>query len=492
MAIVKITAEEAAALIKDNDTVGFGGFTHAGCPKAVPLALAKRAEEEHARGNSFKLNVIAGGSTGDNIDGALTRANAIKLRTPYQSNVYLREAINNNEVEFFDLHLSYMGQQLRNGVYGNIDVAIIEAAEVTESGEIILTSAVGIAPTIASLAKIVIVELNSWHPKELRGIHDLTELKSPPYRDMIAIRSVSDRIGKDHIQIDPSKIVIVETCIENGGEILEPLNDVTEAIGYNLAEFIVQEIKSGRIPASGLPFQLGVGNTANAALLAMGNHKDIPVVNFYTEVIQDAIIDLLENGQANLASAVSLSVSKSCINKIYDNLPFFKEKLILRTPEITNSPEVSRRLGVISMNTAIEIDIYGNVNSSHIMGNKLMNGIGGSGDFTRNAYTSIFLTTATTKADKISKIVPMVTHTDHSEHSVSIIVTEYGVADLRGKSPRQRAVSIIENCAHPKYRPLLREYLKNAGKGHIPFDLYNAFAFHKAFLETGDMLNATL
>ena len=492
MAIARMTADEAATLIKNNDNVGFGGFTHAGCPKAVPLALARRAQDEHRKGNPFMINVIAGASTGDSLDGALARANAIKLRTPYQSNAYVREAINNDEIDFFDLHLSAMAQQVRNGVYGAIDVAVLEACDVTENGEIVLTGGVGIAPTMASLAKIVIVELNSWHPKELRGIHDLLELPLPPFRDIIPIRKVSDKIGRDCIKLDPAKIVIVETHIENEGEILDALTDVTKHIGDNLANFIVHEMRCGRIPVTGLPFQLGVGNTANAALFALGEKKEIPALSFYTEVMQDAIINMLENGQATIASAVSMSVTKPCVDRVYKNLPFFKDKLILRTPEITNSPEVVRRLGVISMNTAIEVDIFGNVNSSHIMGKKIMNGIGGSGDFTRNAHTSIFLTSSTTKGDKISKIVPMVSHTDHSEHSVGVIVTEYGVADLRGKTPRQRAMCIIENCAHPNYRPLLREYLKSAGKGQTPVNLYTCFAFHKAFMETGDMQNAEL
>lgn len=487
-----MTADEAATLIKNNYNVGFGGFTHAGCPKAVPLALAKYAERKHAEGEPFKINVIAGASTGDSLDGALARADAINLRTPYQSNPYVREAVNEDRIDFFDLHLSSMAQQVRKGLYGQIDVAILEACDVTEDGEIVLTGGVGIAPTMASLAKIVIVELNRWHPKELRGIHDLLELALPPFRNVISIKQVSDKVGRDCVQVDPNKIVIVETYIENEGEILDPLTDVTQRIGDHLANFIVQEIRCGRIPHTGLPFQLGVGNTANAALFALGERKEIPILSFYTEVIQDAIINMLESDKAKIASAVSLSVTKPCIDRIYNDLSFYKEKLILRTPEITNSPEVIRRLGVISMNTAIEVDLFGNVNSSHIMGKKIMNGIGGSGDFTRNAYTSIFLTTSTTKDDRISKIVPMVSHTDHSEHSVGVIVTEYGVADLHGKTPRQRAMLIIENCAHPKYRPLLREYLKSAGKGQTPVNLYNSFAFHKAFMETGDMQNAVL
>lgn len=141
------------------------------------------------------------------------------------------------------------------------------------------------------------------------------------------------------------------------------------------------------------------------------------------------------------------------------------------------------------MNTAIEADIFGNVNSTHITGIKMMNGIGGSGDFTRNGYISIFSCPSITKEGKISNIVPMVSHVDHSEHSVDIIITDQGVADLRGKDPVERAHEIIEHAAHPMYRDLLREYLKIGRPGQTPHRLEAALAFHNEFNRSGDMRN---
>jgi len=489
MAFKYVTAEEAAELINDNDNIGFSGFTHAGCPKVVSKALAVRAEKEHTAGRSFKVGMFTGASTGDSIDGVLARANAIKFRTPYQTNKDLRNAINSGEVQYFDLHLSTLGQDLRYGFYGPVDVAIIEASDVTPDGEIVPTCGVGITPTIARLAKIVIIELNSWHPKELRGIHDLIEQSDPPCRKEIALYSVRDRIGKDYIKIDPEKIVIVRTNIPNEGGGFAPVDDITAQIGQNAVRFFAQEMKDGRIPDSFLPIQSGVGNIANAVLAAMGSSTDIPDFEIYTEVIQDAVIDLLESGRVKFASGGTLTVSNPYIERIYKNLPFFKERMVLRPAEISNNPEISRRLGIIAMNTAIEVDIFGNVNSTHIMGSSIMNGIGGSGDFARSAYLSVFLTPSTAKDGKISAFVPMVSHLDHSEHSVKVIISEYGVADLRGKSPIERANCIIDNCVHPDFRSLLREYLHNGQKGQTPVDLYNAFAFHEAFMKTGDMKN---
>lgn len=490
MALKFMSAEEAAALVKNGDNVGFSGFTHAGSPKVLPGAIAKIAEAEHAIGNPFKINVFTGASTGDKLDGELTRANAIQFRAPYQTNNDMRKAINNGTICFCDLHLSTMAQDIRYGYYGKIDVAIIEACDVTEDGEIVPTCGVGISPTVVRLAKVVIVELNRWNPKEMRGMHDIAEPLDPPFRKEIPIYGVKDRVGSNCIKIDPSKIIVVETNVPNEGGKFAPVDEVTAKIGQNVADFFIKEMKEGRMPRSFLPVQSGVGNIANAVLAAMGDSKDIPDFEVYTEVIQDAVIGLMKSGRVKFASGCSLTVSNECIETIYKDLDFFKDKIILRPSEYSNNPEVVRRLGIIAINTAIEADIFGNINSTHVMGTKMMNGIGGSGDFTRSAYVSIFVTPSIAKDGKISSIVPMVSHEDHSEHSVKIIITEYGVADLRGKCPRERAKCIIDNCAHPDYRPLLHEYLNRIKEGNTPVDLYNTFAFHKAFLETGDMHNA--
>ncbi|MFA6643025.1 MAG: succinate CoA transferase [Bacteroidales bacterium] len=490
MALKFISAEEAASLVKHNDNVGFSGFTHAGCPKVVPVAIAKLAEEEHAKGNSFKIGVFTGASTGDSIDGSLTRAKAIKFRTPYQTNKDMRVALNNGEFDFFDLHLSQLAQEIRYGLLGKINVAVVEACDVTESGEIVPTTGVGITPTICRLADIVIVELNKSVPTKLRGIHDMYELQDPPKRREIPIYEVQNRVGLEYVKVDPAKIYVVETNKDGEGGGFAPVDDVTARIGNNVAEFFVSELKAGRIPAHFLPIQSGVGNIANAVLASMGSNPAIPRFEVYTEVIQDAVIDMMQQGNISFASGCSLTVSNEVLHKFYEDLSFFKNKLVLRPSEISNNPGLARRLGIIALNTAIEVDIFGNVNSTHVNGTKMMNGIGGSGDFTRNSYLSIFLTPSTAKNGTISCIVPKVTHEDHNEHSVKIIVSEYGVADLRGKGPRNRAEEIIEKCAHPDYRPLLHDYLNRGVKGHIPQDLYACFAFHKALKETGSMINA--
>ena len=493
MSYKNMTAAEAAALINDGDVVGFSGFTPAGAPKVVPNAIAERAEAEHAAGRPFKIGMYTGASTGDMLDGALARANAVLFRTPYQSNKDLRTRINAQEAHYFDMPLSPEAQELRYGFLPRPKFAIVEACDLTDDGEIVPTSGVGILPTICRLADHIIVELNTTTPKALRGIHDIYEPQDPPMRQAIPVYRVSDRCGEPCVKVDPRKIVaVVESNVPNGGGKFAPIDDVTTKIGENVAHFLAAEIKAGRIPASFLPIQSGVGNIANAVLASLGENPDIPPFEMYTEVIQDAVIGLMKEGHVKFASGCSLTVSQPVLEDVYQNLDFFKQRIVLRPQEISNNPEVARRLGLITINTALEADIFGNINSTHVLGTKMMNGIGGSCDFTRNAYISIFTTPSTAKDGKISAIVPMVSHLDQSEHSVKVLITEYGVADLRGKSPIQRAHCIIDNCVHPDYRDMLRRYIESAPKAHTPMNIYTCFEMHKAFAETGDMHNAKL
>ncbi|WP_043582488.1 succinate CoA transferase [Geminisphaera colitermitum] len=487
-----LTADEAAALINHGNTLGVSGFTPAGAAKVVPKALAARAKAEHAAGRPFKVAVVSGASTGDSLDGELARADAISWRTPYQSNKSLRESINSGKTRFFDMHLSHLAQQVRRGFLGKFDWAIVEACDVSADGEIVLTTSVGTSPTFLNTADKVIIELNRYHSPQLRGFHDIYEPLDPPFRKVIPIERCSDRIGAAVVKIDPKKIVgIVESdkADEVGG--FDPADELTNKIGANVAEFIANEIHVGRIPREFLPLQSGVGNIANAVLGALGANPDIPNFEMFSEVIQDSVIGLIRSGKCKFATGTSLTIAPDLLKSVYEDLEFFRPKLILRPQEITNNPEMVRRLGIITINTAIEVDIFGNVNSTHVMGNNLMNGIGGSGDFTRNAYISIFTCPSAAKGGKISTIVPLVSHMDHSEHSVQVVITENGIADLRGKDPNERAKLIVEKCAHPAFKDQLLRYCEMAKHGHTPQTLANAFRMHQQFLETGDMRGTT-
>ena len=465
MALNFISAAEAASLVKHGYNIGLSGFTPAGTAKAVTAEIAKIAEAEHAKGNPYQIGIFTGASTGDSCDGVLSRAKAIRYRAPYTTNSDFRKAVNNGEIAYNDIHLSQMAQEVRYGFMGKVNVAIIEACEVTPDGKIYLTAAM--------------------------GLHDVYEPLDPPYRREIPIYKPSDRIGTPYIQVDPKKIIgVVETNWPDEARSFAEADPLTDKIGQNVADFLAADMKRGIIPSTFLPLQSGVGNIANAVLGALGRDKTIPAFEMYTEVIQNSVIGLIRDGRVKFGSACSLTVTNDCLQGIYDDMDFFRDKLVLRPSEISNSPEVVRRLGIISINTAIETDIYGNVNSTHIGGTKMMNGIGGSGDFTRNAYISIFTCPSVAKEGKISAIVPMVSHLDHSEHSVNIVITEQGVADLRGKSPKERAQAIIENCAHPDYKQILWDYLKLAGnKAQTPHCIQASLGMHAELSKSGDMRN---
>jgi len=483
-----LSADEAATMIQNGQTVGFSGFTPAGAAKAIPQAIARRAKTEHEAGRAFQIGVVTGASTGESLDGALAAANAVAWRTPYQSNAALRKNINEGRTRFFDMHLSLLQQWVRYGFLGKFHFAVVEAAEVTADGEITLTTSVGAANTFLHSAEKILIEINEYHPKSLYGLHDIFEPQDPPHRREIPIYSTRQRVGEVVVRVDPKKIVGVvynNQADEVSG--FKDADEITKQIGRNVADFLAGEIRAGRVPAGFLPVQSGVGNIANAVLGAMGEHPDIPSFEMYSEVIQDSVIDLMSSGRLTFASGTSLTVSPEKLKSIYDNLDFFRRRMVLRPQEISNNPEVVRRLGIITINTAIEVDIFGNVNSTHIMGSNMMNGIGGSGDFTRNAYISIFTCPSFAKGGKISPIVPLTSHIDHSEHSVQVIVTEQGVADLRGKDPGERSAEIINKCAHPDYREELWGYCKDVKDGHTPQTLRNAYKMHQQFLETGSM-----
>ncbi|MDD3114264.1 MAG: acetyl-CoA hydrolase/transferase family protein [Anaerovibrio sp.] len=482
-----VTAEEAAAIIKPGMNVGTSGFTPSGYPKAVPMALAARMEKEH-----FQINLWTGASTGDEEDGALARADGIKFRMPYQTNNDMRKAINNGKIDYCDLHLSESAQLARYGFLGGkIDVAIVEACAITEEGNIIPTTSMGNSASYVETADVVIVEVNTTQPVELEGMHDVYVPLDPPNRLPIPIVKPNDRIGTPYIPCTPDKIKYIVPCdIPDHTRALGEIDENSRKMSHNFIELLNKEIADGRMPKNLLPLQSGVGAVANAVISGFVD-SDLKDLTVFTEVIQDGMFDLIDAGKLAFASGTALSPSPEGLDRFYKNIKEYRKHIVLRPQEVANSPEVARRIGIIAMNTAIEADIYGNINSTHIMGSKMMNGIGGSGDFARNAYLTVFFTVSTAKGGAISSIVPMCSHTDHTEHDVDIIVTEQGLADLRGLSPRQRAKVIIENCAHPDFKPMLMDYyeraLKETKNAHTPHILSEALSWHERFMSTGTM-----
>ncbi|NHE63790.1 acetyl-CoA hydrolase/transferase family protein [Rhodococcus sp. D-46] len=488
-----MSASDAVKFINPGDTVAISGFASAGTPKVVIPALAERIHRTRGNGSNFTINLLTGASVSTETERLLAEVDGIALRMPYQSEATARRRINDGRMDYVDIHLSHVAQQVWEGYYGNVDVAVVEVAGITESGELIPSASIGNNKTWLDVADRVILEVNSWVPEAMEGIHDVyygTAL--PPHRKPLEIIRVEDRIGQTTFRVDPTKVVaVVETNCRDSASPLTAPDAVSEAIAGHVLEFFDFEVRAGRMPADTLlPLQAGIGNVANAVLggLDRGPYRGLTC---YSEVIQDGMLKLIKDGTVAHASSTALALTEEGIEELTANIDFYRHHITLRPQEISNHPEVVRRLGIIAMNGMLEADIYGNVNSTHVMGTKIMNGIGGSGDFARNGCVSMFLSPSTARGGEISAIVPMVPHVDHTEHDTQVLVTEQGLADLRGLSPRRRARLIVDKCAHPEFRPLLHDYIARAdaqpGAGQTPHILGEAFSFHQRYIDTGSM-----
>ncbi|NLS19987.1 acetyl-CoA hydrolase/transferase family protein [Rhizobium sp. P40RR-XXII] len=481
----KVTTPQAAAsLIKDGMIIGMSGFTRAGDAKAVPIAMAKKAKTD-----PFKITLITGASLGHDIDRMLTEAGILERRMPFQVDRTLRAAINRGEVMFIDQHLSETVEHLRSNQLGPIDYAVVEATAITEDGCIVPSTSIGNSASFAILAKKVIIEINCSQPLILEGLHDVYIPTKRPARVPIPIVACDSRVGFPYVPIDPRKIAaIVVTDEKDSFSTVEPPDAETQAIAKHLMHFLEGEVQNGRLDLTLQPLQAGIGTIANSVLRGFADGP-FHHLRMYSEVLQDSTFDLFDAGKLVFASGSSITLSEGCSERVFGQFHKYKDRLILRPQEISNHPEVIRRLGVIGINTALEVDIYGNINSTHINGTHMMNGIGGSGDFARNAYLSIFVTKSMAKGGSISSVVPMVTHVDHTEHDVDVIVTENGLADLRELAPRERAELIIAQCVHPDYREALLDYFRRATarEGHTPHLLEEAFSWHLRQRASGSM-----
>ena len=480
-----VTPEEAASWIGDGMTLGLSGFTRAGDVKAVPLALVERSKNEN-----FKVNVFTGASLGSDIDKLFAEAGIVGKRLPFQAEPAMRKKINEGEMLFVDHHLSHTAEWIRANVIEPIDFAIVEALAITEDGMIIPTTSVGNSAIFAEHAKNIIIEINLAQPELFEGIHDIYDTGKQGERSPIPLTKVDDRIGTAGIPVDMEKVRgIVFTEQQDSPSNIVPPDEETKIMADYLLEFFRSEIRAGRLDETLAPLQSGIGSVANAVLHGMID-SEFENLEVYSEVLQDAVFDLIDAGKVDFASCCSITLSEPKMEQVFGEFDNYRNKIVMRPQEISNHPELIRRLGLISINTALEFDIYGNVNSTHVSGTKMMNGIGGSGDFARNARLAIFVTKSIAKGGNISSIVPFASHIDHTEHDVDVVVTEQGYADLRGLAPRERVEAIIENCAHPTYRPQLRAYYKEAltRGGQTPHILEKALSWHTNLAQNGTML----
>jgi len=482
--------------------LGWSGFTGVGYPKKIPTFLADHVEKNNLQGK-MRYGLFCGASSGAETESRWASLDMIERRSPHQVGKSIAKGINEGQINFFDKHLSMFPTDLVYGFYTkdrknpNLDVVIVEATDILEDGSIVPGASVGATPELMQIADKIIIEVNTALPS-FEGLHDITMTDLPPNRKPYLVMGVEDRIGRTSIPLDPERVVgIVESDYRDKTLPNTAADEGSAVIASHLIEFFDHEVKHGRLPKNLLPLQSGIGNIANAVIggLADSNYQHL---NVWTEVIQDTFLDLFDSGKLDFATATSIRFSPEGFDRFYNNWDSYYHKLLLRSQAVSNAPEIIRRLGVIGMNTPVEVDIYAHANSTNVMGSRMLNGLGGSADFLRNSKYSIMHTPSTrpTKTDEhgVSCIVPMCTHIDQTEHDLDVVVTEVGLADVRGLSPRERARVIIDKCAHEVYRPILKEYLDKAefeclrkGMGHQPHLLFNSFDMHKALAEEGSM-----
>jgi succinyl-CoA:acetate CoA-transferase len=476
------TAEEAAALIGDGMTVAMSGYAMAGYPKAVVEALVQR--KENAEDLSFAL------ITGANVpwlDEKLGAAELVSRRAPMVASRTLAAQANNGSLRYVEQQMSKMPRLLRNRSFGDIDIAVVEALGFDEDGALIPTSSSGMTHYLMDAAAAIVVEINSAQPEVLRDLHDVYIPAAAPNTEPIPLVRTNQRIGRSGIPVDHKKIRhIVETDIPERMGPQPSGTAVTKSIADHLFNFLELEVhKTRHLP----PIQTGFGSIADSIADAF-HQSSFRDLQFFCGGITEPVLELLASGKATALSTGGLGMSER-VEQILNDTPNLRDHLVIRNGDITNNAEVIGRLGLVALNTGIEIDVYGNVNSSHIAGSRVVNGIGGGASFAQNAGLSVVLIPSVAKGGAISNIVPMVSHQDIGEHDVDVVVTEHGIADLRGLDDGERADAIATRCSSDAYREQLTTYLRTAREqcgGHHPQLPEAAFGWYRRLKEEGTML----
>jgi succinyl-CoA:acetate CoA-transferase len=478
-----MTAEEAVRLFRDGMMVATSGSTM-GFPKATFGALAERIKTE----GRLKIDLLCAGPLSSEFEDVLFEAGGIGRRIGAVGGEKLRGGINRGEVTFIEGKGSSLPLQVKRGWFGPLDMAVIEAVGLTEDGQIIPSTAVYDAPEWIAAASQVIVEINLNRPLSLEGLHDIYQRGDDPI-PIVGNGNPLKRIGVPYFPVDPRKIkaIVISDLGDKPSKEAKP-DAMGAAIGQSLVDFFRKEIAAGRLSESLPPFELGFGELFGNMMqkIGEGGFKNF---RFHLPMVTDPVFELVEAGKVEWVEGIALRLSSDAWKRFEQELDRYKKLIVLRPFTVINSAELIQRMGVTAINGCLEMDLQGQVNSSHVLGARIMAGIGGTYDYARNSPCSIFIARSTTKGGAISTIVPFVSHVDHTEHDVDVLVTEQGLADLRGLDPRERAAEIIGKCAHPDYRGLLSDYLERAKKepGHIPFGMEEANSFHLRFKRTGSM-----
>ena len=426
------TAEEALSIIQSGQRVFVQGSAQ------TPLFLLRELAKQAHRLNNVELVFIT--VQGDITVDKPEYEGIFNINCMFVSNS-IRQAVNEGRADFIPVFLSDIPDLFKKG-YLPIDVALVQVSPPDVHGYCSLGVSVDIARSAVNTAKHIIAQVNPNVPRT----HGDSLIHTERFTALVY------------------------------GE--EPLPEVD--YGSKVGE---GELKIGRYIAGmiddGSTLQLGIGTIPDAVLKSLSNHKNLGV---HTEMCSDGIIDLVESDVINNVkkrihpnkTVTGFAVGTRRLYDYVDDNPAF----VFLDIDYVNDPHVIRRNPkVIAINSAIEVDITGQVCADSI-GTTQYSGIGGQMDFMRGAALSeggkpiIALTSRTAKG--VNRIVPflkqgagVVTTRGH----IHYVVTEYGIAQLHGKNLRQRAKALIE-IAHPDDREMLERACVERFK---QFLLYNSF-----------------
>ena len=452
----KITSPDDALkrVLKHAKTIAFGGMGGQSVPKIIPDLIGEN-------GYSFTdLTLYTGGGTTKSFERKISKA-GITRRFYYLSDKESRSAVNTGKIMMMDYNVSKYGKLLNSQPATKIDVAVFEATSIEKHG-VVLSLSVDSTPSLVDASKKVIIELNMKKPN-LNGLHDVYMAKNG---EIIPLTKTSQRIGSRYLKIAPKKI----------GAIIYSNEDEENASSYGSAPLEISEISNNVWSVlrnyikfrNSMPLQVGAGSVASSLV----DNSPYDKLKIWCEIAPTKWAEYLDSKIAAISASALYNIpgDENYTRKFLDYYSEFIGKIVLRPNNITNSPELIARLGVIVIQQAVEIDIFGAVNVSHIKGD-IYNGVGGSIDFCSNGKYIVIVLPSTANNGKKSRIVPMSNCIDVPRYMVDFVVTEIGIADLRWKDPRERAISIINNCAHPKFRDLLLQYYNSVEPSHMPYDL---------------------
>ena len=228
------------------------------------------------------------------------------------------QLINQGKVNFVEIPINKMPRLVQRGVFGKIDVAIVEALAITKEGYIVPSTSVGLVPHLVAQAEQVIVELNVAQPIELEGIHDIYIPCLPPNKKPIPLYRTNQRIGEPFIRVNPEKITyIVKSDVPDQAVKFTEDQASMQKISDNLLNFLEIEVNQrlgGWLP----PIQSGMGNMANNIVAAFKKAK-FDNLDFFCGILQEANIELISMGKVRAASGVAFTPSTKALRLIRDN-----------------------------------------------------------------------------------------------------------------------------------------------------------------------------